>query len=107
MPKITLPDGSARQYDSATTGADIAAGIGKSLARDAVAVRVNGDLYDLTRAIGDDADVEIVTRDRALLRRMGARHYTCQESDCHQREQETSSHGASSDLMGTGPFSRS
>jgi threonyl-tRNA synthetase len=63
MPKITLPDGSARHYDSATTGAEIAAGIGKSLARDAVAVRVNGDLYDLTRDIDGDADVEIVTRD--------------------------------------------
>ena len=63
MPNITLPDGSVRQYDTATTGAEIAAGIGESLARAAVAVRVNGDLYDLSRDIADNANVEIVTRD--------------------------------------------
>ncbi|MGA8204372.1 MAG: threonine--tRNA ligase [Woeseiaceae bacterium] len=63
MPTITLPDGSSRQYEAAVTGADIAAGIGKGLARAAVAVRVDGQLRDLTRAIETDADVEIVTRD--------------------------------------------
>ncbi|MCH7822083.1 MAG: threonine--tRNA ligase [Proteobacteria bacterium] len=63
MPNITLPDGSVRQYDAATSGAEIAASIGKSLARDAVAVRVDGELVDLTRAIDADAVVEIVTRD--------------------------------------------
>ena len=55
MPTITLPDGSSRHYDTAVTGADIAAGIGKGLARDAVAVRVDGQLRDLTRAIDTDA----------------------------------------------------
>jgi len=63
MPNITLPDGSIRQYDAATSGAEIAASIGKSLARDAVAIRVDGELYDLTRDIEADATVEIVTRD--------------------------------------------
>jgi threonyl-tRNA synthetase len=63
MPKISLPDGSVRQYDTATTGAEIAASIGKSLARDAVAVRVDGELYDLGREIASDASIEIVTRD--------------------------------------------
>jgi threonyl-tRNA synthetase len=63
MPTITLPDGSSRHYDAAVTGADIAAGIGKGLARDAVAVRVDGQLRDLTRAIDTDAAVEIITRD--------------------------------------------
>ena len=63
MPKITLPDGSERQYDNAITGAAIAAGIGEGLARAAVAVRVNGELWDLTRDIDDDATVEIVVRD--------------------------------------------
>jgi len=63
MPNITLPDGSVRQYDAATTGADIAASIGKSLARDAVAVKVDGELYDLTRDIDSDVQLEIVTRD--------------------------------------------
>ena len=63
MPTITLPDGSEKQFDAATRGAEIAASIGKSLARDAVAVRVNGELWDLTRDIEDDAAVEIITRD--------------------------------------------
>jgi len=63
MPTITLPDGSERQYENATRGSEIAASIGKSLARDAVAVRVDGELWDLNRDIGTDAAVEIVTRD--------------------------------------------
>jgi len=63
MPKITLPDGSDKQFDAATRGSEIAASIGKSLARDAVAVRVDGELWDLSRDIESDADVEIVTRE--------------------------------------------
>lgn len=63
MPNITLPDGSVRNYDGATDGAEIAASIGKSLARDAVALRVNGELFDLTRPIDADASIEIITRD--------------------------------------------
>ena len=72
MPQITLPDGSVREYDAATSGAAIAGDIGKSLLRDAVAVRVNGELWDLTREITDDAKIDIVTRTtddgRELLR---------------------------------------
>ena len=63
MPNISLPDGSVRQHAAAVTGAEIAASIGKSLARDAVAVRVDGELFDLTRTIENDAAIEIVTRD--------------------------------------------
>jgi threonyl-tRNA synthetase len=63
MPDITLPDGSVRQFDAATTGAEVAASIGQSLARDAVAVKVDGEMYDLTRSIEDDVQLEIITRD--------------------------------------------
>lgn len=63
MPKIQLPDGSERQFDSAVTGLDIAASIGKSLARDAVAIVVDDQIWDLTREIEADASVSIVTRD--------------------------------------------
>ena len=63
MPNITLPDGSVRTFDAATSGAEIALSIGKSLARDAVAARVDGQLWDLTRDIDFDAEVGIVTRD--------------------------------------------
>jgi threonyl-tRNA synthetase len=63
MPAIQLPDGSERRFDTAVTGADIASDISKSLARDAVAIRVDGELWDLTRHIENDAAIEIVTRD--------------------------------------------
>ncbi len=63
MPAIQLPDGSERQFDNAVTGAEIASDISKSLARDAVAIRVDGELWDLNRSIEDDAAIEIVTRD--------------------------------------------
>jgi threonyl-tRNA synthetase len=63
MPNITLPDGSERQFEQATSGAEIAASIGEGLARAAVAIRVNGELWDLTRVIESDANVEIVVRD--------------------------------------------
>ncbi len=72
MPQITLPDGSVREFEGAVQGAAIASSIGKSLLRDAVAVRVNGELWDLSRDITADAAVEIITRDtddgRELLR---------------------------------------
>ncbi len=63
MPVIQLPDGSERQFDDAVTGAEIASDISKSLARDAVAIRVGGELWDLGRRIEDDVAIEIVTRD--------------------------------------------
>lgn len=63
MPKITLPDGSERHYDDAVTGNEIAASIGAGLAKAAVAVRVDGAAWDLTRKIDNDAAVEVVTRD--------------------------------------------
>ncbi len=63
MPDITLPDGSVREFEATTSGADIAASIGPSLARDAVAVRVNGELYDLAREIDSDVELEIITRE--------------------------------------------
>jgi threonyl-tRNA synthetase len=63
MPTIELPDGSERYFEDSVTGEDIAASIGKSLARDAVAIRVDGELWDLTRSITNDSPVEIITRD--------------------------------------------
>ncbi len=59
---IHLPDGSSLELDEGATAADAAAAIGPGLARDAVAARVNGELWDLERELPDDAEVEIVTR---------------------------------------------
>ena len=63
MPKITLPDGSERQFDTQVSGAELAASIGAGLAKAAVAVRVNGLDWDLSRPIEQDARVVILTRD--------------------------------------------
>ena len=62
---ITLPDGSRRDFDGPVTGADLAASIGPRLAKDALAVVVDGALRDLAREIDRDARVEIVTRGHA------------------------------------------
>ncbi len=60
---ITLPDGSSRTYPEGVTGAEIAASIGKRLARDAVALRVDGRVVDLDRPLDSDASVSVVTPD--------------------------------------------
>lgn len=65
MVAITLPDGSVRNFDGPVTGAGLAADIGPGLAKAALAVKVDGDLRDLSRTIEADARVEIVTRDHA------------------------------------------
>ncbi len=65
---ITLPDGSTRSYAIGTTGMAVAESIGKSLAKAAVAIRVNGDLRDLSRPLEQDAAIAIIRRqdDEAL-----------------------------------------
>ncbi len=60
--RITLPDGAIRAFDGPVTGAEIAASISKRLARDALAMRVDGALRDLATRLDGDARVEIVTR---------------------------------------------
>ena len=58
---IRLPDGSERPFDAPPTGTDVALSIGAGLAKAALAIKVNGELRDLTRVIEQDADVEIIT----------------------------------------------
>ncbi|MGB0555398.1 MAG: threonine--tRNA ligase [Alphaproteobacteria bacterium] len=65
MVAITLPDGSVRNFDRPVSGAGLAADIGPGLAKAALAVKVDGNLRDLSRTIEADAHVEIVTRDHA------------------------------------------
>lgn len=62
--RITFPDGNVKQFDAPPTGLAIATGISPGLAKKAVVVRVNGELWDLTRPIDRDAAFEIVTRDK-------------------------------------------
>ena len=64
MPRITLPDGTVRDFDHPVTAAEVAAGIGPRLAKDALGARINGELRDLSNIITDDAEVSIVTPTR-------------------------------------------
>ncbi len=68
MIDLAVPDGSVRQYTPETTGADIAAGISKSLAKKAVAYALDGELRDLADPVGRSGTLEILTREdpRAL-----------------------------------------
>jgi threonyl-tRNA synthetase len=63
MITLTFPDGSAREYKSGITGAELAASISKSLAKKAVAISLNGALADIADPITANASVKIVTRD--------------------------------------------
>ncbi|CAN5775152.1 hypothetical protein BH24ACT5_BH24ACT5_29810 [soil metagenome] len=58
---ISLPDGSAREYPVGTTAGDVAASIGKRLARAAVAATADGHEIDLGRPLDDGARVAIIT----------------------------------------------
>ncbi|HAX1072824.1 threonine--tRNA ligase [Enterococcus faecium] len=63
MIKITFPDGAVKEFESGTTTLAIAESISKSLAKKALAGKVNGKLVDLTRPIEEDASIEIITPD--------------------------------------------
>src|SRR5262245_34271559 len=68
MPVITLPDGSQKSFDRPVSVADIAASIGKGLARAALAGEVNGSLVDTSHVVSGDASIRIITaRDREGL----------------------------------------
>jgi threonyl-tRNA synthetase len=60
--KVELPDGSELELSNGATGADAAAAIGAGLARDALAVKVDGDLRDLSAPLTGGEKVEIVTK---------------------------------------------
>lgn len=63
MVKLTLPDESIREFPDGITGLGLAEDISKSLAKKVVAIEVNGDQWDLSREIGQDARVRLITRD--------------------------------------------
>lgn len=63
MPKIriTLPDGSSKEYEKGINGKKIAESIGPRLAKDAVAVEINGRIADLEEKINEDSKIRIIT----------------------------------------------
>jgi len=61
MINITLPDGSQRQYTAGVTAMEIAQSISEGLARNVLAAEVNGEVWDASRAIEQDATVRLLT----------------------------------------------
>ncbi len=62
--KVTLPDGSVKEFPSPVSAAQVAASIGAGLAKAAIGAKVNGELYDLNRTLPGDCSLAIITKPR-------------------------------------------
>lgn len=58
MINIKFPDGSSREYNEGTTPLEIAQSISPRLAQDVLAVKLDGNDYDLTRPVEKDASIQ-------------------------------------------------
>jgi threonyl-tRNA synthetase len=65
MIQITFPDGAVRSYENGVTAIDIAKSISEGLARKVLAANVNGQVWDATRPIDQDAALKLLTWDDA------------------------------------------
>ena len=63
MIKIQFPDGNVKEFEAGVTGLDIAKSISPKLAKEVLAVSVNGESWDLTRPIVKDAEIKLYTWD--------------------------------------------
>lgn len=61
MIKITLPDGSVKEFEKGITGHEVAMSISEGLARNVLAAKVNGEVWDSSRPIESDASVQLLT----------------------------------------------
>jgi len=61
--KITFPDKNVREYPKGTTALEIAKSISEGLARNVYAAKVNGQVWDSTRAIEEDSSLQLLTWD--------------------------------------------
>jgi threonyl-tRNA synthetase len=61
MIKITFPDGAVKEYQKGTTAMEVARSISDGLARKVIAASVNGEVWDLSRPINQDAGLKLLT----------------------------------------------
>src|SRR5512138_428654 len=59
MIKITFPDGSVKEYKNGITSLEIAEQISPRLAKEVYSATVNGEVFDLTRPINNDATLKL------------------------------------------------
>ena len=84
--KITLKDGSVKEYDSAKSIYEIALDISEGLARNACAGEVNGEIKDLRTELSEDCELNIVTNNTPEGLRV-IRH-TCSHVMAEARDEE-------------------
>ncbi len=65
MIKITLPDGSVKEFEKGTTSLQVAKSISEGLAKKVLAAEINGQVWDATRSINEDAHLKLLTWDDA------------------------------------------
>lgn len=63
MINITFPDGAVRQFESGVSAMDIAKSISEGLARKVLSAKVNGEVWDASRPIQQDAALQLLTWD--------------------------------------------
>lgn len=63
MIKITFPDGAVREYKEGTSALEVAKSISEGLARKVLAASVNGQVWDASRPIYEDAALKLLTWD--------------------------------------------
>jgi len=63
MSHITLPDNTVRDFSEGVSSLDIAKSISEGLARKVLAAKVDDEIWDVTRPIGKDARVKLLTWD--------------------------------------------
>jgi len=63
MIRITLPDGAVREYEKGTSALGVAKSISEGLARKVLAASINGQVWDATRPINEDASLKLLTWD--------------------------------------------
>ncbi|MEE6187552.1 Threonine--tRNA ligase [Mycovorax composti] len=63
MITITFPDGAKKEFEAGITALDIAKSISEGLARKVLAAKVNGEVWDATRPINNDAELLLLTWD--------------------------------------------
>ena len=62
---ITLPDGSEREYEKGSSAMDVAKSISEGLARKVLAAEINGEIWDTSRPLNEDAGLKLLTWDDA------------------------------------------
>ena len=58
---ITFPDGAVRQYEQGSSAMEIAKSISEGLARKILSAEINGEIWDLSRPINNDASIKFLT----------------------------------------------